>query len=1744
MSNSSIINEITSTIVEWATLLKIYSNNKLYNEFKILSSKISQLVQFRNQLLQFKTPKDITFDLRDRILAIIDEGRRETGMSIVLRKEISNPYSITDAENTGVFTLCTMYQEKKLEYNSFRDSYEFESIESNSNNNSNNLNSLNSLNSSNGQINSPSNSSINNINNINSSNHNIGLPSSYSTNNLLNGTNVALSQSPNSSPSTLAQQQSPNSSSVGQSPISSGQSSPTNSSTNLPSSPQHSSNILSSMGNSSPLSNSTKDLNQFSSSPGGGSFLSSKLIKQGSSKNFLSNVLKKGSSSSLSMSGGMAPPSTHLNSSNNVSTKFSSQVLISLNNFLYSSGDYIDIVLSIYCKNENKFISESYCGIVPPSGIFVEPENPNERIRTIFRDLEQKELNSDLYLVAKLYRKTNSLSSKDPNSSPTLTRNKFRKFVGCGVKKLDLSNEGVSELMITLNTTSNENSFYNLHETIINEQTALYEPITRAKGVVFTIQHFVGDYQQFLQEYPDYRSVTTSLKLQLPEVVLPGSERNDMYIQIEEGDFSDKNIEVQVQVRAESGQIVHDAIKFANGQVSTSDFKTPLIPSALCKWHEIIKVWVAAKTFEKSHLFFLFRQCSEKKDKERTTIGFGYLRFISDEGAIVKDGQYTINIYKCSTDDIPVSTYINGVIESDKSSKSQKKLDTLKIRTTFVSTCLTQNPSVVNLSHWASYSGDLSSLIKDITFLGAQELVRNLQEIFYNFLSILDQQLNDSPLSMDIFRSIVFIIGVLVDSRTCNYRPALDLYASKFFGTPLSSSNKHGSLTGITAHTHLLRSVVKNLENFQDPANASRISSSLKALEYIFKFVVASKTKFTNKETIGNESYQTNLKSVVDILCEIMLSDIPSLIGAKTIALKNFESMFSDLKQFFTVEEMGIIALKFMKSIQPDDKKKTFNILKLKLLSSYINGPMMLCKETRKHLLPLVFQLLHFHFGKSSEETDMCLMILGLIVDIMITNLKRRSSSSVSLTLNAATSASLAAMVPTMNEESQNNLRIKIYAFILGTARLSGVQHWEMLNKSVTPTYKNFFIDLYDSLQLLFESPKFPSDFWTFTAFQLKTILRMTRILEDVIFYLPSASNNDGNSGSSQFEFPQWRAFFLLTSSYLNCKDLHFESVNPAKAVFIKTRCGDVRIEMARVFERVWATVPVKERSSFISVLINPIVKLSISDTLDAKRVATKIFYDMLESEIIQTESYTELFYHTMDSLLEICTEKPNRKGWPIVSRADGKLPFTMRSFSTFFNTQCMSLVLSKSTDAIKKKAEQFINDINHFLILVTNFMSDVKNNDEEEIFSSVSKLINYLLEHKRINHFIRYVHMTSRRHYELGNYVEAAVTLMLHASLYNWDHNKVVGATQNEYGHFVEQKESERKEYLYKEVLLCYNNGKAWDRAIPLLKELIHHFTKNICEMNSAATYLRQQSTFYQKINESQDPIFEDYFRVGYYGKKFPLSIQNKEFIYKGNQFDRLSDFISKIQDKWPKAELLKTTEVPAQSIQDSDGQYLLITSVNVSNANEIEKRHSGFLDLFSNKKRVPHRVQQFNARNKVNVFVYSKPFKKNSGTKSQNEFEDLWVMNLYFICENSFPCTERRCLITERKQVELSPIENALNSIIQKNEELLAKIDKHQASPQESISPLTMLLNGIIDASVNGGVSRYETFLSEDYLKQHPEYKEIADLLKASLEQQLAVTEQGLRLHATLRPPEMAAMHDKLESFFITMKNARQRL
>ena len=47
----------------------------------------------------------------------------------------------------------------------------------------------------------------------------------------------------------------------------------------------------------------------------------------------------------------------------------------------------------------------------------------------------------------------------------------------------------------------------------------------------------------------------------------------------------------------------------------------------------------------------------------------------------------------------------------------------------------------------------------------------------------------------------------------------------------------------------------------------------------------------------------------------------------------------------------------------------------------------------------------------------------------------------------------------------------------------------------------------------------------------------------------------------------------------------------------------------------------------------------------------------------------------------------------------------------------------------------------------------------------------------------------------------------------------------------------------------------------------------------------------------------------------------------------------------------------------------------------------------------------------------------------------------------------------------------------ILTKNKELEAKVTEYSSGKETNINPLSMILNGVIDANVNGGIANYQS-------------------------------------------------------------------
>lgn len=66
--------------------------------------------------------------------------------------------------------------------------------------------------------------------------------------------------------------------------------------------------------------------------------------------------------------------------------------------------------------------------------------------------------------------------------------------------------------------------------------------------------------------------------------------------------------------------------------------------------------------------------------------------------------------------------------------------------------------------------------------------------------------------------------------------------------------------------------------------------------------------------------------------------------------------------------------------------------------------------------------------------------------------------------------------------------------------------------------------------------------------------------------------------------------------------------------------------------------------------------------------------------------------------------------------------------------------------------------------------------------------------------------------------------------------------------------------------------------------------------------------------------------------------------------------------------------------------------------------------------------------------------------------------------------------CTMLSSLQVEISPLENAIETMQLTNDKISSMVQQHLDDPGLPINPLSMLLNGIVDPAVMGGFANYE--------------------------------------------------------------------
>lgn len=522
--------------------------------------------------------------------------------------------------------------------------------------------------------------------------------------------------------------------------------------------------------------------------------------------------------------------------------------------------------------------------------------------------------------------------------------------------------------------------------------------------------------------------------------------------------------------------------------------------------------------------------------------------------------------------------------------------------------------------------------------------------------------------------------------------------------------------------------------------------------------------------------------------------------------------------------------------------------------------------------------------------------------------------------------------------------------------------------------------------------------------------------------------------------------------------------------------------------------------------ILQDLMLFALQKNSSCQEVSVKILWSIMVSEFILSDNIIDIEKECLLGLHEIYNRNAYKPAPP--------------EQKTFIERMKVTIRLDREDEAFSL-IYNFINTLEGFLS-VLNDLNEVPVGPEFDDDRTFHKLnINaYLKNANKPELFHSFINSMFEENVSKGDFIQAALSLELLASTYSWDHNEILPPTFRP--KFPQQSSFERKETLFKMIAANYIKGNSLERATDTYNELLDSYNRHTYDLKSFAYVHNKLAKLYLDL-ESSDKLSPSFFRVAFIGAGFPTNIRGKEQIYEGLPFEHITSIHERLLILYPGARIV-SDDAEAEKLKEEvrTGRYLHVSTVEP--VNEITDK------LFN----TSIGVRQY-ARNKDLRFFST--MKKIPGSTS---VFDLWTEETTYETYLSFPTLMNRSDIKETKVVKLSPLENAIRTIVNKNNDLVALESminiafKEKSDFTSLYNDLSRQLAGTVDSPVNGGVGQYRTFFMDARYDGNTDYDSQIKLLKSAFNDLTIILNRCLHLHGKLVSPNLRASHEVLVELF----------
>uniref|UniRef100_A0A8D2LIC4 Dedicator of cytokinesis 5 n=1 Tax=Varanus komodoensis TaxID=61221 RepID=A0A8D2LIC4_VARKO len=436
---------------------------------------------------------------------------------------------------------------------------------------------------------------------------------------------------------------------------------------------------------------------------------------------------------------------------------------------------------------------------------------------------------------------------------------------------------------------------------VFNKVIAAKEVNHKGQGLWISLKLLPGDLAQVQKDFSHLvdRSTAVARKMGFPEIILPGG-----YFLAEEGDAK----RAQLSLDQTAGRLPRHVptIHPGAGYEGISEYKSVVYYQVKqpC-WYETVKVSIEIKEVSRYHLRFTFRHRSsqESRDKSERAFGLAFVKLMNADGTTLRDGRHNLIVYKGENKKMEDAKFYLSLPATKVEMEDREGLpakhhtanftptkdstkDSFQIATLICSTKLTQNVDLLGLLNWRSNSQNIAHNLKKLMEVEGGEIVKFLQDTLDALFSIMMEMSDNESYDFLVFDALVFIISLIGDIKFQHFNPVLETYIYKHFSATLA----YVKLTKVLNHY---------VGNADDSSKTELLFAALKALKYLFRFIVQSRVFFYGKSEDGEEFNDAIRKLFLSFN---LLMDRPLEEGA---ALKYLPSIINDVKLVFDAVELS-----------------------------------------------------------------------------------------------------------------------------------------------------------------------------------------------------------------------------------------------------------------------------------------------------------------------------------------------------------------------------------------------------------------------------------------------------------------------------------------------------------------------------------------------------------------------------------------------------------------------------------------------------------------------------------------------------------------------------------------------------------------------------------------------------------------------------------------------------------------------